>query len=886
MPENHHIVLTQQSETKATLIHHGPIHFRYAYARSADTRSNDALGQDYLAVAHTNTRLAFVVCDGVSQSFFGDLAARILGSHLLGWIMCLSEPLDSASPNYSNLIDRLTNLTTDATDQVTAFQYPAGVPGMLQAALEKKRALGSESTFVTGVLDFHSRWYSLAWMGDSRVRIWDASGEQTARLGSHFITGERWSSRKGPVGNLHVYSDSLNSLTHLFAYTDGLSKFDSAVTVKSPSNSAVDLLFDEAFQQPNSDDACMFEWWNHAPRFDHPPEPVEELQLHPLDDSQVITWPAAIGATRYEVALFGKQGETLETLYTTELDHRFSSVSLRKGAVRVGARPLRNDEPGPWTYKTLAAGDPLAETAPESAQLLIESSESAAGAGAAQPSSLHTAENIQSELVQPPAPPFVKVEAPAQPPVVRRSIESNISGNLPVPPKKKSGRRAVLRYTAIAGLALCLFSSAVFAWYQSTQSPPAAAALIFPTETIHPPEPVAEMVIAASPTAAMTLTATPTAEPTVESTLTPLPEKTEPAPVLPAGRLQSITIDRLKEITPTGLQLPIEGGPAPVQPESLLFAPAPPEGEGPFTVLAVFPRGKGEVEAAAVSRVYAVYSPTSWNVEETLPVFTTAAVSNMVIAGIYQTSGEDGAVVQHFGLWQRTETGWQQLEVPIMPDNICALAFVETDLFVLEKNWALKRYLAAKLYQEPNTLITPDEQILASSSAEPVCNLVIGQTAADPNSVRIAASIDTNSMIAAIRLDETVDQLPKKPSSSPVRQFSYSEKGWWVSAAGVLYLRDFLGGELFNTGVQNTGLAVSPSDGTALVVPGDPKATYQAFAYDVRKYDPIVNKPVSVKLSQESFRRAERVYFSPDGKFLVTLSAEDGAIVWYSIDID
>lgn len=60
--------------------------YRFAYARSADTRASGDVGQDYLAVREGPQTLVFALCDGVSQSFYGDLAARYLGDALVAWL--------------------------------------------------------------------------------------------------------------------------------------------------------------------------------------------------------------------------------------------------------------------------------------------------------------------------------------------------------------------------------------------------------------------------------------------------------------------------------------------------------------------------------------------------------------------------------------------------------------------------------------------------------------------------------------------------------------------------------------------------------------------------------------------------------------------------------
>src|ERR1041385_7373312 len=78
--------VAQDRETPVRAERYAAFSWRYAYARSADTRKVGDPGQDYLTFRYEEGVFAFALCDGVSQSFFGDLAARILGDALLTWL--------------------------------------------------------------------------------------------------------------------------------------------------------------------------------------------------------------------------------------------------------------------------------------------------------------------------------------------------------------------------------------------------------------------------------------------------------------------------------------------------------------------------------------------------------------------------------------------------------------------------------------------------------------------------------------------------------------------------------------------------------------------------------------------------------------------------------
>src|SRR5262245_61247445 len=61
---------------------HGPFAWRWTYRRSADSQKSGAVGQDYLTMRYGGSTLTFALCDGVGQSYFGDVAAGLLGDAL------------------------------------------------------------------------------------------------------------------------------------------------------------------------------------------------------------------------------------------------------------------------------------------------------------------------------------------------------------------------------------------------------------------------------------------------------------------------------------------------------------------------------------------------------------------------------------------------------------------------------------------------------------------------------------------------------------------------------------------------------------------------------------------------------------------------------------
>src|SRR4051812_28143375 len=80
------ITINQDSDTPARREITALATLTYLYDRSRDSKQGNAPGQDFITFRCEGQRLAFAVCDGVSQSFYGDLAARFLGEQLVSWL--------------------------------------------------------------------------------------------------------------------------------------------------------------------------------------------------------------------------------------------------------------------------------------------------------------------------------------------------------------------------------------------------------------------------------------------------------------------------------------------------------------------------------------------------------------------------------------------------------------------------------------------------------------------------------------------------------------------------------------------------------------------------------------------------------------------------------
>ena len=314
--ESTQLVADQRRELPITTGAGGGWSWRAASARSAESQAHDDPGQDFLAIRQIGHTLVFAVCDGVSQSFVGDLAAREVGGALVDWLAS-TAPMGGRDEFAMALADMLQALTKPASELVAACCLPVDLPEFLRDALETRRAHGSESTFVCGRLDLPDAdspagKVALAWMGDTRLRVWDAGVETTPGLGATLDTYQRWSTSRGPVGgDPGTYLGPLVAsgrpvLARLLAYTDGLVSAD-AWTEVQPAFVLAEAI-DDALHSATSDDLTLLELW---------PGPMPEralagpsqspAALRLIHHAGMLTgeWDPVEGASRYEIEVLG-----------------------------------------------------------------------------------------------------------------------------------------------------------------------------------------------------------------------------------------------------------------------------------------------------------------------------------------------------------------------------------------------------------------------------------------------------------------------------------------------------------------------------------------------------------------------------------------------------
>lgn len=497
--------IDQAAETPVKARQRARFGYRYAYARSADSRASGDPGQDYLTLREDGVRLAFALCDGVSQSFYGDLAARLLGDALVDWLW--EGHFTDSGAFREGLAAFLDGLVETASAQVAAHPLPEGLPEMLRQVLEEKRALGSETTFVAGLLDTDAGVLHLAWMGDSRIRLWGPEGEFTAQLGDTFHTQERWSTRRGRIGELHVFSCPLQDLRYLVAYTDGLARLDKVMR-RHFRDASIQAVIDDALLRPESDDIAFLEVWLGDRRPSERPSlaPPPEVRVEPQGKRARVWWQPVAGAAYYEVRL--DDGQSFQ-VYSPR-----HALELPPEALRPGVRTLRvrawDEEPGPWSPEAALPDEVLPRPA------LVETPSPVLQETVPPPSPLASPSEVMPTFLPSPAP----APAPSPPtagPVPKAPSPAPPGLSLPRPAARPRPSWLAPLLVGITGTALgCSLALFLLLW-----PPSPLRGLLFPS-----PTPRATFTPTSTPTPTATFTPTPTSTPTPTATFTPTPTST------------------------------------------------------------------------------------------------------------------------------------------------------------------------------------------------------------------------------------------------------------------------------------------------------------------------------------------------------------------------
>jgi hypothetical protein len=322
------LTLPQSTETDITTERHGHFRLRYLYARAHETRTANPAekGQDYITVRDNGSRLVFAVCDGVSGSFFGDIAAKYLGEHLIDWLWDVFPTIAGEEKQIQERLNEYLNLLTKSPDSLIQLpEVPADQPEMVKRVLEKKRNdAGSETTFSCGSIDISNPdrnttpgKFFCAWMGNTEIQVFRLNkDDQPADLGASWDDKYRWSSNRGIVnGPPPIYLGTSDEVSHLVIFSDGFAPARSKLG-NFPSDDDLRSEVASLDASSMSDDVAFLEisW---GPQWRQIPESGltrPAIRVCELSGNEVrAEWDPVTGAVAYKVT-FGQEDNGVETV--------------------------------------------------------------------------------------------------------------------------------------------------------------------------------------------------------------------------------------------------------------------------------------------------------------------------------------------------------------------------------------------------------------------------------------------------------------------------------------------------------------------------------------------------------------------------------------------
>lgn len=280
---------------------------------SRDGQAKSQRSQDALALWHRRGTFIAVVCDGVSQSFYGDFAAWVLAEALVKLLRNFHESLPAS-------VDLMTwgrILAAEVEDHYQALPMPSDLPPMMRQVLAEKRRLGSETMFAAVRVDLPSPKYPQGRLlvvqgGNIRVRVFGPKGEFSSPLDEE----RRWSTRHGFQQPPWLWETPLRDgngywqWDGVVIYTDGIFSLDRFSPPWTPE--AARRVAEEDWLSPLSDDQAYVEmrWspegksWLAGPTWPKGPEGPHQPQVERVEQN-FVSWRVSAGNLYTRVAWQG-----------------------------------------------------------------------------------------------------------------------------------------------------------------------------------------------------------------------------------------------------------------------------------------------------------------------------------------------------------------------------------------------------------------------------------------------------------------------------------------------------------------------------------------------------------------------------------------------------
>lgn len=186
------------------------------YRRFKDFDSSNGSGQDFAIIGHDQLFAIGVIADGVSQSFFGDIAAKVISTNLYNFLWenrCLI-------PEKQRVEDYLNSLCQKVNEEISTINLNE-YGSILQKALSETKRKGSQTVFASFILNLKTKKSIFYNVGDIEVIVYQKDGSDFyfQKVSAANANG-RWSS----AGKSDLLMDvkELSNVVGIVAYSDGL----------------------------------------------------------------------------------------------------------------------------------------------------------------------------------------------------------------------------------------------------------------------------------------------------------------------------------------------------------------------------------------------------------------------------------------------------------------------------------------------------------------------------------------------------------------------------------------------------------------------------------------------------------------------------------------
>jgi hypothetical protein len=257
----------QAQDTPYTFLDGFSIKPMYGFYRSDESVQNGVDSQDYLIIKCTELTTYFVICDGVGQSFMGQIAAKYLAYRLWTW---MEKELISGMGDHLSLAKKLfkylnqKKIITSGQNNVSSYKLPAGLPELHTFALEEQRQYGSESVFLAGRIDLEQNNRKLTprlhvfWLGDTEIHLFDQENQEM-QIQDRRDQNQRWSTIHGVKGAdfINSWAGTLEGVNKIIVHSDGLKVESSKLLPASSSIEKMTRLVAGLRSRPDSDDISV-----------------------------------------------------------------------------------------------------------------------------------------------------------------------------------------------------------------------------------------------------------------------------------------------------------------------------------------------------------------------------------------------------------------------------------------------------------------------------------------------------------------------------------------------------------------------------------------------------------------------------------------------------